>query len=56
MYYGKEYWWSLMSFWPDGVKEGLGQPGYFKRKILSTDQTGFMKLIYIMLIIIYMDL
>ena len=31
-------------------------PGCFKRKLLSTNQTGFMKLIYIMLSIIYIDL
>ena len=55
-YYDLEHQWSLASPWPDGSRKGLGQLRYFKRKLVSTDQTSFIQLSYIMLSIIYIDL
>ena len=51
-----EHGWSWASPLPGIAKESLGQPSCFKRKLLSTKQTGFMRLIYIMSIMFHINI
>ena len=56
MYYGKEHWWSLALPSSGVAKEGWGHPELFLKKVIIQNLDWSSELIYIMLILIYIDL